>query len=108
MPEPTDRRAAERMPVSKTTQCNFVAPLGPDFGPSRIANVSTSGIGLIVLKKVEVGSLLSVSVANPPSNFARTFVVRVAHVTPQAGGTFLVGAQFEPPLTYEEFKGLVM
>ena len=59
MSDPSDRRAAERFPVNQDTACNFVSPVDENFGPARIKNVSTGGVGLIVTKKVEVGALLA-------------------------------------------------
>ena len=103
-----DRRAAERFPVSSNTACNFMSPVVEDFGPVRIKNVSTDGIGLIVGRKVEAGQLVAVSLVNPTQKFAKTVLVRVAHITPQAGGSFLVGGTFNSPLTYEELRALVM
>jgi hypothetical protein len=108
MPERTDRRAAERFPVNQDTRCTFAAPVAEDLGPVRIQNVSTDGIGLILAKRVEVGSKLVVSVANPAKNFTRTLMVQVVHVTQQAGGSYLVGGTISPPLTYEELTALVM
>jgi hypothetical protein len=57
---------------------------------------------------VEHGSLLAVGLSNVSKGYSKTVLVRVAHVTPQVGGTFLVGGTFEKPLTYEEFRTLVM
>ena len=103
-----DRRAAERFPVSSNTTCSFMSPVVEDFGPVRIKNVSTDGIGLIVSRKVEAGQLVAVSLVNPTQKLAKTVLVRVAHVTPQAGGSFLVGGTFNSPLTYAELRALVM
>jgi len=108
MVDPKDRRVAERFPVNAQTACNFLSPVLEDFGPVRIKNVSNEGIGLMVGHKLEPGLLLAVSLANPAKSFAKTLLVRVAHVTPQAGGAYLVGGTFETPLTYDELKTLVM
>jgi hypothetical protein len=107
MPEQTDRRAAERFPVTPDTRCGFVAPVGEDLGPVRIQNVSTDGIGLLLTRRVEVGATLAVGVANAPKGFNRTLLVRVVHVTQQAGG-YLVGGTFTTALTYDELRSLVM
>ena len=107
MSEPIDRRAAERMPVTAETICSFVSPVAEDFGPAKIKNVSMEGIGLILARRLEPGALLAVSLSNAARNFARTVLVRVVHVTPEHG-VFLVGGTFNTPLTYDEFKTLVM
>src|SRR5437773_9359202 len=107
MPE-SDRRQAERFPVTSGTSCEFAAPLGEDLGPTRIKNVSTSGIGLLVSRPVQPGSMLTVAVLNKSKGFNKILLVQVAHVTPGAGGTYLVGGTFVTPLTYQELTSLVM
>jgi hypothetical protein len=107
MPE-SDRRAAERFPVTANTTCEFAAPLGEDLGPTRIKNVSTNGIGLLVSRPVQPGTMLTVAVVNKSKSFSKIMLVQVVHVTPSQGGTYLVGGQFVTPLTYQELTSLVM
>jgi hypothetical protein len=107
MPQPGDRRQAERYPVNADTSCPFVSPVTEDFGPVRIKDVSMAGIGLLVSKRVEPGTLLTVTLANPTRGFSKTVLVRVAHVTSVAGG-YLVGGDFTAPLTYQEMTTLVL
>jgi hypothetical protein len=106
MTDQSDRRAAERFPVSAHTSCDFLSPVIEDFGPVRIKNVSTSGIGLLANRKVEAGQLLAVGLNNPTQKFSKTLMVRVAHVTASSGG-FLIGGTFTTPLTYDELRALV-
>jgi hypothetical protein len=103
----SDRRAAERMPVNSGTGCGFASPMVEDFGPAKIRDVSLDGVGLIVMRRVEVGSLLVIGLENPSRNLSKTMIVRVAHVTAVPGG-FLVGGSFAEPLTYQELTSLVM
>lgn len=107
MSEPTDRRAAERLPVSAGTSCSFVSPVVVDFGAARVRDISLNGVGLILSRKVEVGTVLVVGIANESKGLAKTMIVRVIHATPIPGG-FLVGGEFATPLTYAEFTSLVM
>jgi hypothetical protein len=107
MPDPKDRRVSERFPVNADSSCTFVSPVVEDFGAARIRNISMEGIGLLMLRPVEPGTLLAVSLANPAKGFARTVLVRVMHSTPQPGGC-LVGGTFGTPLTYQELTTLVM
>lgn len=103
----TDRRAAERMLVTAGTACSFVSPVVEDFGSAKIRDVSLEGVGLVLTRKVEIGSMLAVSLTNPAKGFAKTVLVRVAHVTAVPGG-FLVGGTFTAPLTYQELTTMVM
>jgi hypothetical protein len=107
MPQPPDRRAAERFPVNADTSCPFLSPVVEDFGQARIKDISMDGVGLLVPRRVEAGALLAVTLANTGRKFSKTVLVRVAHVTPQ-GGSYLVGGNFTVPLTYQELSTLVM
>ena len=107
MGDSTDRRAMERMPVNAGTGCSFAAPILTDLGTVKVRDVSLDGIGLVVIRRIEVGTLLVIGLENPGKNIAKTMLVQVAHVTPIAGG-FLVGGTFTDPLTYQELTALVM
>jgi hypothetical protein len=107
MPEPADRRAAERFPVSAGAGCPFVAPVAEAFGSSRLKEVSMAGVGLLAGRRVEPGTLLAVTLANPARRFSKTVLVRVAHCSPASGG-YLVGGTFDAPLTYQELTALVL
>lgn len=102
-----DRRAAERMPVTSGTACSFAGRVVDDVGPVRIQDVSLEGVGLILVRRVDVGALLSIGIANPARGVDKSVLVRVAHVTPVPGG-YLVGGTFSAPLTYQELTSLVM
>src|SRR5687768_13818996 len=102
----SDRRATERMAVSHGTSCVF-AGLVTDVGASKVRDVSMDGIGLILTKRVEVGSNLAVVLSNPAKGFNKTVFVQVAHVTATHGG-FLVGGTFAEPLSYQDLTTLVL
>jgi hypothetical protein len=102
-----DKRAAERFTVNAGTSCSFALPVTEDPGPAKVRDVSMNGVGLLLTRRVEIGSLLAVGLVNPAKGFARTVMVQVTHVTPTAGG-FLVGGVFLTPLTYQEMTTLVL
>jgi hypothetical protein len=108
LPDPSDRRQSERYPVTSDTACTFAGQVAQDLGSVRIKNVSMEGIGLLTTKSVDVGAVLVVGISNKARAFSRVMLVRVAHVTAQMGGTFLVGGTFETPLTYQDLTTLVM
>ena len=107
VPDPKDRRESERFPVNADAACTFVSPVAEDFGAARVRELSMEGVGLLTARRIQPGTLLAVSLANPAKGFARTLLVRVVHVTPLTGG-WLVGGTFETPLTYQEMTALVM
>ncbi len=107
MPSPEDRRTEERFPVNTEASCSFVSPVVEDFGPAKIRNISMSGIGLLLSRRVEPGALLTVTLSNTARNFTKTVMVRVVHATPQPGGC-VMGGTFNVPLTYQEMSTFVL
>jgi hypothetical protein len=107
MAERTERRAEERFPVNADASCSFISPVVEDFGPARIQNISMHGLGLLVSRRVEPGTLLAITLANQAKRFTKTVLVRIVHVTPLPGN-FLVGGTFSVPLTYQEMTTLVL
>jgi hypothetical protein len=107
MADSTDRRAAERFPVNIETSCPFASPAIEDFGPVRLRDISMAGVGLILSRRVEVGSLLALTLTNASKGFTKTVIVRVTHATP-VGSNCLVGGAFTVPLTYQEMTLFVM
>jgi len=107
MPEPIDRRAAERFPVNASTSCSFVSPVVEDFGAAKIKNISMDGVGMLLARRLEPGTLLAVSLSNQARGFTKTMLVRIGHMTPDHGG-YLVGGTFSMPLTYEDLSKLVL
>jgi hypothetical protein len=65
------------------------------------------GIGLLMIRRVEPGALLAVTLSNPSRGFSKSVLVRVVHATAQPGGC-LVGGTFQTPLTYQELSTLVL
>ena len=103
-----EKRAAERFPVNPQSTCDFASPVLEDFGPAKIRNVSTDGIGLTISQQVAPGMLMAINLKNPAKKFSKTMLTRVIHVSPQPGGTFIMGGNFLTPLSYEELCLLVM
>lgn len=103
----TERRESPRYPVNADTSCPFVLPVLEDYGPARIKDISTDGIGLLVQQKMEPGLLIAVGLMNSTQNFCRTQLVQIVHCTPM-GGLYHVGGTFLTPLSYEELRTYLM
>jgi len=108
MPDFKDQRQSERFPVNSSSTCDFVSPVLEDFGPVKIKNISSLGIGLLMSHHLQPGLLLAINLVHKTKAFAKTVLVRVAHVTQEKTGAFLVGCEFKTPLSYEELSVLVM
>lgn len=103
-----DKRIAERFTVNADTACDFASPVLEDFGPVKIKNVSTHGIGILTHFKLDIGLLLAINLVNRNKSYSKTMLVRVAHVTQHVGDIYLVGGAFVTPITYDELRILVM
>ena len=103
-----DKRAEERFPAGPNAACVFASPVLEDFGPVKLHNISLKGIGILTSHPLEPGLLLAIKLANNTKNASKTILFRVAHATPQPGGVYLVGGDFDTPLTYEELCNFVM
>ncbi len=97
----------ERVAVTSDTTCSFISPVVENFGIARVRDISLNGIGVILTRKLEVGTQFVIELVNQSRGFSRTMMVRVAHVTMVNGG-YLVGGDFTVPLSYQEFTSLVM
>ena len=106
MADPIDRRASERMAVGQRTVCPAVGRIIEDVGPVKVRDISLTGIGLVLLRPVEAGTALAITLSNSDQNITKTTVVRVMHTTPVHGG-HLVGCVFTEPLTYQELTAFV-
>jgi hypothetical protein len=107
MAESADRRASERIPVSAGSTCLVAGRIVDDVGPVKIRDVSLDGIGLVLSKTIQAGTVLLINLANKSKNYSRLMKVKIVHVTPINGG-FLAGGSFAEPLSYQEFTMLVM
>lgn len=104
----SDKRAAERFPINANSSCDFVSPVLEDFGPVKVKNVSSDGVGLISSQRLDAGLMIVVNLINPSKKISKTMLTRVVHCTLLPGGSFLIGGQFVTPLTYDELCVFVM
>src|SRR5262245_402068 len=101
MAVPPDRREAERYPVNADVSCPFASPVVEDFGTVKVRDVSMMGVGLVLSRRVEPGTLLAVTLTNKAKNFSKTVVVRIIHSTAITGG-YLVGGSFTTAISYQD------
>src|SRR5258708_1152249 len=107
MTSPIDKRTAQRFPVATNPPSAFSSPGLEDFSPVKLVNISLNGVGLKSTEKLPEKILLTIKLQNVATKFSKTLLVRVIHVTPQPGGTYLVGGTFDTPLTYDELRQFV-
>ena len=107
MTDPGDRRATERFPINTDSSCPFVSQVVEIIASVRIKDISMEGIGLLMSRPLEAGTMLAITLSNPARSFTKVVLMRIVHVTPQVG-IYLVGGKFTSPLTYQELTSLVM
>jgi hypothetical protein len=86
------RRASPRYAADLEVSCRRALGAGrADAWPARLRDLSVGGIGLVLARRFEVGTLLAVDLVNPGSGSPRCLLARVTHVTAHAAGEWLVG-----------------
>jgi PilZ domain len=65
-------------------------------------NLSRSGIGLLLRRRLDCDAPLSVRVHGLKRGMSRKLIGRVAHCTPQGSGEWLVGCRFDVELSSQE------
>ena len=71
-----------------------------------VRDVSAGGVGILLARRFEVGTELSVDLTTDPSPPLHV-PVRVVRVQPERAGHWVHGCVFERPLTKEQLKALV-
>jgi hypothetical protein len=86
-----DRRAFRRYAADLEVSCRTLGSGRADSWPARLRDISAGGIGLILGRRFEAGTLLAVDLVNTASGSPRTLLSRVMHVTAQPEGEWLLG-----------------
>ena len=98
--KPPDRRALPRQASTRAAFCR--AADDTDFWPARLADVSAAGLALVLSRRYEPGTLLTVEVRLSPKDYAPPLAVRVVRVSPAPTGGWLTAATFDSLLSEEE------
>jgi hypothetical protein len=103
-----ERRTATRY---RCTLEGYYRPLGDDNGwlwwLGTVVDISVKGVGLILTRKVEPDTLLSIELQSTTTQFQRTLLARVVHATHLPGQGWRVGCVFAKPMTEEELQALL-
>jgi hypothetical protein len=99
------RRASPRYAADLEVSCRRALGAGrADAGSARLRDISVGGIGLVLARRFEVGTLLAVDLANPGSGSPRSLLARVTHVTAHAPGEWLLGLALLRPVGEDELR----
>lgn len=112
-PAGKDRRASVRYRCTQGTSCTLEtsfhrgATAPEDSWPATVQDVSTGGIGLLLARRFEPGTVLTVDMQGTDPSVTRELSARVNHVKPEGLGHWLHGCSFPEPLSQEELQQLV-
>src|SRR5262245_25542797 len=104
---PVDRRAAVRY------QCELATSLRPMRGaedeqwPARLRDISTQGVGILVGRRFEPGTQLTLELQSDDAGLAYTLAARVVRVEDRNGAFWLLGCVFARPLGDDELQKLL-
>lgn len=111
LPTVSERRGAERHLFRIGTTCviNTAASGGeaPEDWPTRIVDVSESGVGVILARRFEKGAMFVVEVEGDAKNPAVTLRVKVVRVRKETIGHWFHGCKFLFPLAEDDLKALL-
>ncbi|MCI0461078.1 MAG: PilZ domain-containing protein [Gemmataceae bacterium] len=102
-------RVRERHPTELPASCQPVAGRqhNDPTWPGVIRDISGGGLGLVLQRRYERGTSLAVELPATPDRPGDTFFVRVAHVTRQPDGRWLLGCSFVGDLGEDEIQRLL-
>lgn len=107
-----DRRAAVRYPCSEDSfgpenSCRPITAMKKEAWSAVVRDLSTGGVGIVVNRRFEPGTLLSVELQDAERTAGRTLLVRVVRLTQEDKEHWLLGCAFTNKLTETELLTLM-
>jgi serine/threonine protein kinase len=112
-PPAEERRVAVRYPCSLGAHCNRNNSIHPaeagelDCWEATVHDLSVRGIGILVNRRFEQGTILTVDLNSPEHGFARSLEMRVTRVRRASQGWWFHGCVFAEKLSKEELRRLL-
>ena len=106
-PEAVNRRQWQRFASDLKGFCGLVANGLTASLPMKLYDVSAGGIGLLVKRHIQPGSVLVLKLAKPTEDLPDSLFLRVVHATPEHNGEWFLGCAFASPLAEEEVQALL-
>lgn len=106
-PLPPDQRTWTRFLCNIMTSCKSVNPAHLEPSSAKILNVSPAGLGLLVTREFEQGSLVSVELPGSMGQPPTAVLARVIHAKPRPTGDWVLGCAFTRQLTEQELQKMV-
>jgi len=107
-----ERRGSVRYPCSTESfstdnSCRPITATKREAWTAIIRDLSTGGMGIIVPRRFEPGTLLTVDLEDAARTSHNSFVVRVMHITQETDNSWLLGCAFTAKLSESELLGLM-
>ncbi len=111
-PSGAEKRAAVRYPCdtdsfSQDNSCRPISAHRNDTWSATVRDLSTGGVGIVVNRRFEPGTLLSVELQDAEQTTNRILLVRVVRVLREEGDKWLLGCAFTTKLTDAELLALM-
>lgn len=102
----SERRTQARLPFVDPGSLSVLTALGQDLWRAPVRNISIGGIGMVLDRRVDPGTLLAIELLNQAQQFWHLKLLRVIHATPQDGKNWLIGSAFLKGFSDGEFQAL--
>jgi serine/threonine protein kinase len=108
-----NRRASVRYDCAMATSCTINLSLHADdtewqtHWDAHVINLSVTGIGLVVSRRFEPGSILAVDLMSNDGHLKRPLKIQVVHVEPAEGRGWYIGGTLTEKLTKDEVRRLL-
>jgi hypothetical protein len=104
---PANRRAFVRYQCGPATPGRVAVAGVEEWQPTWVLDLSLGGVGLLLSRPLESGLVLTLHLRSDSQNITYEFPARTCHVSRQPDGDWVVGCQFEQPLTDEVLDALL-
>jgi PilZ domain-containing protein len=97
-----NRRRHERFHCLPRPSVRFVRRLSFRPAQAYLVDVSAGGVGLLVGRRVEPGTILLLQLPGPPEASFQPRLACVVNIRPYVGGGWILGCELDAPLDEEE------
>ncbi|HEY7327083.1 MAG TPA: PilZ domain-containing protein [Gemmataceae bacterium] len=102
-----ERRASVRLQSGAKGSCQSLSKQRELGWEAIVRDISCTGIGLLLPRRFEPGTLLAVEIAEETNEQKRLFVARVVRTSRQSEGGWLIGCRLASSLTEDELPLLL-
>ena len=106
-PVEPERRALPRRRCADPALLPTLASIGQELKSASIRDISAAGIGFVLDRRIDPGTLVALELHNRKQNFWHLKLLRVVHVTPQGEQCWIIGSAFLKQFSDDELQALL-